>query len=229
MNLWAVGSYQGSNGQGRLQLAAISNPIRRFPVTMKQNLAPDPPAAAMTPDEQLALGIQQGQRQALTALVERHHSQLLGYLYRLNGGDRPLAEDWVQESFLRVLRSIGQYRYPQMFKPWLYAIATNLARDHFKGAEIRQTENEPDEPDFWQNKGGTVAAAEQLFIQQETQNRVAAAILHLSPAQRETIILRYYQDFSLAEIAAMQSIPVGTVKSRLSVALGRLKEVMAQE
>lgn len=228
MNLLVAGSYQGSNGQGRLQLAAISNPIR-FPLTrMKQTPAPNLPAAASLSDEQLALGVQQGQRQALAGLVERHHSPLLGYLYRLNGGDRPLAEDWVQESFLRVLRSVGQYRYPQPFKPWLYAIATNLARDHFKAAETRQTESEPDEPGFWQNKGGTVAAAEQLFIQQETQNRVAAAILHLPPPQRETIILRYYQDFSLAEIADTLNIPVGTVKSRLSLALARLKEVMRE-
>lgn len=209
-------------------MAAISNPIRLSQVIMKQNLAPDWPAAASLSDEQLLLGVQEGQRQALAGLVERHHSPLLGYLYRLNGGDRPLAEDWVQESFLRVLRSVGQYRYPQPFKPWLYAIATNLARDHFKAAETRQTESEPDEPGFWQNKGGTVAAAEQLFIQQETQNRVAAAILHLPPHQRETIILRYYQDFSLAEIAAIQGIPVGTVKSRLSVALGRLKDVIRE-
>lgn len=209
-------------------MAAISNPIRLSQVIMKQNLAPDWPAAASLSDEQLLLGVQEGQRQALAGLVERHHSPLLGYLYRLNGGDRPLAEDWVQESFLRVLRSVGQYRYPQPFKPWLYAIATNLARDHFKAAETRQTDSEPDEPGFWQNKGGTVAAAEQLFIQQETQNRVAAAILHLPPHQRETIILRYYQDFSLAEIAAIQGIPVGTVKSRLSVALGRLKDVIRE-
>ena len=209
-------------------MAAISNPIRLSQVIMKQNLAPDWPAAASLSDEQLLLGVQEGQRQALAGLVERHHSPLLGYLYRLNGGDRPLAEDWAQESFLRVLRSVGQYRYPQPFKPWLYAIATNLARDHFKAAETRQTESEPDEPGFWQNKGGTVAAAEQLFIQQETQNQVAAAILHLPPHQRETIILRYYQDFSLAEIAAIQGIPVGTVKSRLSVALGRLKDVIRE-
>lgn len=209
-------------------MAAISNPIRLSQVIMKQNLAPDWPAAASLSDEQLLLGVQEGQRQALAGLVERHHSPLLGYLYRLNGGDRPLAEDWVQESFLRVLRSVGQYRYPQPFKPWLYAIATNLARDHFKAAETRQTESEPDEPGFWQNKGGTVAAAEQLFIQQETQNRVAAAILHLPPHQRETIILRYYQNFSLAEIAAIQGIPIGTVKSRLSVALGRLKDVIRE-
>ena len=209
-------------------MAAISNPIRLSQVIMKQNLAPDWPAAASLSDEQLLLGVQEGQRQALAGLVERHHSPLLGYLYRLNGGDRPLAEDWVQESFLRVLRSVGQYRYPQPFKPWLYAIATNLARDHFKAAETRQTDSEPDEPGFWHNKGGTVAAAEQLFIQQETQNRVAAAILHLPPHQRETIILRYYQDFSLAEIAAIQGIPVGTVKSRLSVALGRLKDVIRE-
>lgn len=193
---------------------------------MKQPVLPGPPAAASLSDEQLAHTIQQGQRSALSHLVERHHAPLLGYLYRLANGDRALAEDWVQESFLRLLRGIGQYQYPRPVKPWLYAIATNLARDHFKAAETRQTESEPDEPHFWQRAGGIDAAAEQLFIQQETQNRVAAAIQQLPQHQREAVILRYYQDFSLTDIAAALEIPLGTVKSRLSLAISRLRELM---
>ena len=99
----------------------------------------------MLPDENLMLGIQQGNRGDLSALVERHHSPLLGFLYRMTGGDRSLAEDMVQETLLRLLRSIDQYQYPRPFKPWLYTIATNLVRDHYKRAEIRHTQSMPDE------------------------------------------------------------------------------------
>src|SRR2546423_10090030 len=88
-------------------------------------------------DEQLMAAVMAGDQVALAALVTRHHAPLLGYLYRLVGGDRPLAEDLVQETLLRVLRQ-GTYQSARPFKPWLYTIATNLARDYFKSVAVRQ-------------------------------------------------------------------------------------------
>src|SRR5512136_866761 len=88
-------------------------------------------------DEELARRVQRGGTSELAALIQRHHSPLLGFLYRLTGGDRSLAEDLTQEAFLRALRSIQQYQTSRPFKPWLYAIAVNVARDHFKRAEMR--------------------------------------------------------------------------------------------
>ena len=108
---------------------------------------------ALATDEQLALAIQNGRRNELAPLVQRYHSLLFGYLYHLCGGDRATAEDLVQESFLRALNGIGRYRYPQPFKPWLYAIATNLARDHYKRAETRYTDTAgDDEAEQWQSR-----------------------------------------------------------------------------
>src|SRR5262245_17699682 len=90
-------------------------------------------------DEELLAGVMAGDQLAIATLVMRYHSALLGYLFRLVGGDRALAEDLVQETLLRVLRRNtcpGDFR----FKPWLYTIATNLARDHFKSADVRRRE-----------------------------------------------------------------------------------------
>ena len=87
----------------------------------------------MQTDEQLARQLQRGDTQALAQLVERHHSPLLGFLYRLTGGDRALAEDLVQDTLLRVLRTSQQYHAARPFKPWLYAIALNVARKSRKG------------------------------------------------------------------------------------------------
>ena len=88
-------------------------------------------------DEQVMAAVMAGDQVAFAALVTRHHAPLLGYLYRLTGGDRQLAEDLVQETLLHVLR---QRTCPvdRPFKPWLYTIATNLARDHFKSSAVRQ-------------------------------------------------------------------------------------------
>lgn len=158
---------------------------------------------------------------AFGTLVERYHSPLLGYLYRLGGGDRPLAEDLVQETFLRVIAAIHQYRFPRPFKPWLYAIATNLVRDHYKKAESRY--NETAVSDSWRDDAPSPAEA--VLMQDET-HRMGVALLCLPLAHRETIILRYYQDLSLQEIADVLQIPIGTVKSRLSIGLKRLKELL---
>jgi RNA polymerase sigma-70 factor (ECF subfamily) len=174
-------------------------------------------------DEDLALGVQQGNKTDLAVLVKRHHSSLLGYLYRMTGGDRALAEDLVQEAFLRVLRSIGQYRHPRPFKPWLYAIATNLARDHYKRAETRYAADA--QLDREVTCGPDARPEDRLVADQEAQ-QVAAAVMALPAHQREALILRYYQGLSLAEVAAALDVPVGTVKSRIHLALRRLRTLL---
>lgn len=179
----------------------------------------------MIPDEELAQHMKEGDSGALTALVQRHHSRLIGFLYRMTGGDRVLAEDLVQETFLRVLRSIDKYHYPRPFKAWMYAIATNLARDHYKSATVRRTVTI--EEDVF-NRHSEARPEDALEADDETR-AVVTALFTLSEHQREVVVLRYYEELSLAEIAETLDIPVGTVKSRLSIGLSRLREAMTQE
>ncbi len=174
-------------------------------------------------DEELALQMKSGSRDALALLAGRYHGPLLGFLFRMTGGDRPLAEDLVQETFLRVLRAIAGYRHPHPFKPWLYAIAVNLVRDHFKQAEMRRVRAWPE--DF---EATSLESTEDPLLATEDARRVAAAVRSLPLRQRETLILRYYQGLSLAEIAGALRIPEGTVKSRLSLGLQRLKDCLKE-
>lgn len=173
--------------------------------------------AADISDETLALDVQRGRQAALAQLVERHHSPLSGYLYRMTNGDQQLAEDLVQETFLRVVRGIGQYRYPRPFKPWLYAIATNLTRDHYKAAGTRLT-TVLDEDLF------SESSPEEATVTQDETEQVIATLASMPDFQREVIVLRFYQGLSIADIAETLAIPVGTVKSRLSLGLKRLRE-----
>ena len=176
-------------------------------------------------DEDLLLGLQRGQIENLAPLVERHHSPLLGYLYRMtasrSGGDRSLAEDLVQETFLRLLGSLQRYQHPRPFKPWLYAIATNLARDHYKRAATRLAADS-DLLDALPSANGL----EDVIQQRQEARQVIQALHRLPEHQREAIVLRYYQDLSLAEIAQALEIPIGTVKSRLSLGANRLRELL---
>ncbi|HEX6798970.1 MAG TPA: RNA polymerase sigma factor [Ktedonobacterales bacterium] len=176
-------------------------------------------------DEQLMAAVMAGDQVALAALVTRHHALLLGYLFRLVGGDRPLAEDLVQETLLRVMR---QHSYPldRPFKPWLYTIATNLARDHFKSAAVRLRERSGDAEAPLFHLRDDDPGPEARALAAEQGGEVRAALAQLGEEYREVVVLRFYQGFSLHEIAETLQIPLGTVKSRLSVGLHRLRMVL---
>jgi RNA polymerase sigma-70 factor (ECF subfamily) len=179
-------------------------------------------------DEQLAFRLQGGDRAALGGLVERHYDLLLGYLYRMVGGDRALAEDLAQETFLRALRSITQYRRDLRFKPWLYAIATNLARNHYARADTRYTHSDAadDEGTEIERAADDADPPEAGLVALDEVRQVLAALAALPDHQREVVALYYYQSLSLQEIADTLGIPLGTVKSRLSLAVRRLRELM---
>ncbi len=179
----------------------------------------------MIADEELVREWQRGGVGALEALVRRHHAPLLAHLVRLTG-DTPLAEDLAQETFVRLVREASAYQYPRPFRPWLYTIARNLARNHWQSAyhrhEVIDTEaasldrpsGEPD-PAIW-------------FERLERRDGLQAALAHLSFEQREVLSLRYGQELSVEETAAVVGVPVGTIKSRTFTALRRLRDRLEQ-
>ncbi|MBK8020529.1 MAG: RNA polymerase sigma factor [Chloroflexi bacterium] len=179
-------------------------------------------------DESLAEALQRGESAALEELVARHYDALTGYLYRLLHGDRSLAQDMVQETFLRALRGIRLYQPARPFKPWLYAIATNLARDHYQRADTRRTEAMPEADDSQPALANAFTGDERLIAQEEARE-VMASLASLPNAQREVLILHFYQDLPLAAIAETLDIPLGTVKSRLFNGVARLRERMVSD
>jgi len=166
--------------------------------------------------------VQRGSTDALAILVERYHAPLLAYLYRLLGGRQQLAEDLVQESFLRLLQPTN-YQQERPLKPWLYAIATNLARDSFKSASVRH--QIPENEDLHSLLDSTPGPEEVVLAKEEGQI-IAAAIGQLGDEYRSALLLRFYQGMSLQEIAVTLHIPLGTVKSRLSVGTHRLRDLL---
>ena len=177
-------------------------------------------------DEQLMTAVMAGDQVALAALVTRHHAPLLGYLYRLVGGDRQLSEDLVQETLLHVLRQ-RTYQAARPFKPWLYTIATNLAHDYFKSAAVRQHWRGGDVEEALLHLSDSEASPEERALAAEQGSEVRAALAQLREDYRVVLVLRFYQGFSLQEIAETLHIPLGTVKSRLSVGVHRLRSVLA--
>ncbi len=178
-------------------------------------------------DELLALRLQRGDSDALDELIRRHYPAIRRYLYRLASGNNALSEELTQESMFHLLQGIRSYDAKRPFRPWLYTIATNLFRNHVKRAEYRfqqdgdeGVEDIPDERE---------PSMDERWQAAEASKRLRAELHRLPDMQREIIILRYYEELKLAEIAEMLDVPLGTVKSRLRLGLERLRSVLEVE
>ena len=177
-------------------------------------------------DEQLVARVMAGERAALAPLVERYHGPLLSYLFRLTDGDRPLAEDLVQDTFLRVLQQ-RTYQPGRPFKPWLYAVATHLAHDHFRSPATRRTTRLDDDQETPMHGIHDASPGPEERAQMAEQGRaVAWAVQQLGGELRVTLLLRFDAGLSLREIAEALGVPLGTVKSRLSAGTHKLRSLL---
>ena len=165
----------------------------------------------MESDEELMACVARGDERALSTLVERHAGRMHAHLVRMTGNGED-AEDLLQETWLRVARAARSFDPSRTVRPWLFGIASNLARDLHRRRAVRrrlasevgrQVEPAPGRP------------LETLAL----RDRVG----RLPDRLREVLWLRYYEDLSEEEMADALGIPRGTVKSRLHGAIRELK------
>ncbi|MBU0638964.1 MAG: sigma-70 family RNA polymerase sigma factor [Planctomycetes bacterium] len=157
-------------------------------------------------------------------LAARYANELFGFLLRFVGNGT-VAEDLVQETFLQVHLAASSFDPARSFKPWLYTIAANKARDFLRARGRRQElsldnsgpNDEGPTPGHMLEAAG-VAAAEQ-FDNTERAATVRSLIAEMPENLRLILMLGYYQRLPYAEISEILDIPVGTVKSRLHSAV----------
>lgn len=165
-------------------------------------------------DETLYRQLRRGDQNALAELVQRYHSPLYKFLCRFTGNPQ-LADDFVQDVFIKLITHQGAE--PQHVKAWLYSVARNIARDKFRSAQYRYESD----VDFYDE-------ANLIFSPStpEHTHEIGAALAQLSDDQREVILLRFYHDLKIDEIAQITHQPSGTIKSRLFQAIKRLKGLL---
>lgn len=164
------------------------------------------------------LRAQSGDKEALDALLKNAQGPLYRYILSLVR-EEALAEDILQEVFLRIYRKLRWLREPWAFRSWSYRIATREAFRHLK-RERALAEQLTDEDAL-----KTIAAAPPPLAEfaPELVERLPQMIEKLSPASRAVIVLYYLHEMSLDETAAVLDIPLGTVKSRLAYGLESLR------
>lgn len=152
-------------------------------------------------------------------LVLRHYDEIHAYAARRTGSAH-LAEDVAQATFEKAVRALPGYRPAGRFRHWLFVIASNEINDCFR----RRTGHEP-LPEDAAGPGDTV----RLLVKKEEYGRVRRCVLALPAAQQEALVLFYYHDMSLRDVARVTGANVNTVKSRLRLALDKLRRGLEDE
>ena len=183
------------------------------------------PAVNGPSDEELALAFQNGDEAAFDTLVRRHQGIVYAVAMRMTGR-REDALDIAQESFLKAYRKIGMWKPTGKYLSWLLRLTSNQAIDHLRRSSARQRREVTVETTEVFERGvvrDLKDRAEGGVRTHEIEDRVQAAMVTLSPAQRMVFVLRHYEGHSLAEIAPVLGCSVGSVKVHLFRALRKLR------
>lgn len=178
-------------------------------------------------DEELLAEFLSGQTECFELLVRRHSPELFRFLARFSG-NAAAAEDLVQETFLQVYLSAESFDRSRRFKPWLFTIAANKARDLLRSRGRRPEvpldahvgTGEEEGQRFLDFLADAARGPEGALEEDEERAFVRSVLDRMPDNLREVLILGYYHRMPYKEIAEVLAIPLGTVKSRLHAAVG---------
>jgi RNA polymerase sigma-70 factor (ECF subfamily) len=186
---------------------------------------PAPADAAVAENWELVRAAQRGDTAAFGALYDRYVDWVYRYVV-LRVGDRHLAEDVTSETFLRALRRITSVTYQgRDVGAWFTTIARNLVFDHVKSSRFR-LEIVTDEVAEPEARGGGAPGPEQQIVNRSTNDELLRCVADLGDDQRECIILRFIQGYSVAETAAIMQRNEGAVKALQHRAVRRLAKLL---
>ncbi len=175
-------------------------------------------------DEQLVELFRSGNEDAFGRLVRRYERELYNFLLKFLGKSAS-AEDIFQETFLQVHLSANTFESGRRFRPWLYTIAANKARDLLRSQARRPTvqltppDDDTDIAQLWEGLLQDTTTPEQQLQVKQRQEFVREVVGQLPDHLREILILAYFNQLSYKELSDVLGIPLGTVKSRLHSAV----------
>ncbi len=166
--------------------------------------------------------LKHGNIDGLETLVSLYQMQALQVAY-LTIGDYALAEDVVQAAFLRVYERIDQFDSARPFGPWFLRSVINSALTAVTSRrELSLDTQQADEIEIPSPAPGL----QEMLEAAETKEEILAAIAKLPPVERAAIVMRYYLDWTDAEVSYRFSVPPGTVRRRLHAARKRLRSLL---
>lgn len=178
-------------------------------------------------DSKLVSLYREGNEEAFEVLLDRHKNRVYTTIY-LIVKDNYIAEDLLQETFVKAINTItgGRYNEEGKFLPWVLRIAHNLAIDYFRKERRYPTVVLEDGSRVFNTLEFAEDSFESLQIRKETESRLRDMIQELPDAQREVLIMRHYMDMSFQEIAETTSVSINTALGRMRYALINLRKKM---
>lgn len=165
-------------------------------------------------EQRLIQKVKQGDREALNDLIKEYYQGVFAYFFR-NTRDYHKSNDLTQDVFIKVVSGIDSYENRGKFKAWLFTVACNVLRNQWRHENLHK-QCEYNEAVGGASDDHSTAVADKL--------RLEDALEQLPPEQREAVILKYYHDLRIRDIALITGAAEATVKSRLNYALKKLNK-----
>jgi len=174
-------------------------------------------------EDALLRAARDGDRSALSALLERHQQRVFGFGMRMCG-DAEDAQDVAQETLLSLVRSLPSFRGEARISTWLYTVARSFCIKKRRRTKDAPAQHEPLDQAAQEQAAVPAPSPEQALLGREARDAVAAALDQLEPEMRETVILRDIEGLTAPEVAQVTGASVPAVKSRLHRARQALRE-----
>jgi RNA polymerase sigma-70 factor (ECF subfamily) len=165
-------------------------------------------------DEQLMADLQKGDMRAFDTLYDRYSQRLLTYFYRMLGGQEDIAQDFLQDLFIKVIEKSHLFSGPR-FSTWIYTMAHNMCKNEYRRLSIRQMHDHHIHAFHEKEEENTTPCIEQHMDYQAFLRALDQALDTLKEEHRQVFLLRHQAHFSIREISEITACSEGTVKSRL--------------
>jgi len=182
------------------------------------------------PDDSVLITLyRNGNEAAFNLLVDRYQSKVFTTIF-LIVKDQDVAEDLLQDVFVKVLHTLNSDKYNEegKFQPWVMRIAHNMAIDYFRKAKRYPTILLEDGSNLLNSLSFAEDSSEEQRIKEETLAFVRNLIDELPEAQKEVVIMRHYLDMSFQEIAEQTGVSINTALGRMRYALNHIRKKMKQ-
>ena len=176
----------------------------------------------MPADEELIDEILSGSQAAMEVLIKRYYKNIFSYVYR-NLGDYHAAYDITQDIFIKMMKSLSTYREKGSFKNWIFKIAVNACIDYCRSRSYKTRKSQIALSEEFSDGRDNVW---DLFSRDFEREKVKSAVLSLPDYQRNALILKYYHDMRIKDIALLTGSNEATVKSRLRQGIEKLRRML---
>lgn len=174
-------------------------------------------------DEKLMQAIQNGNCKAFDELYSRYNERIYYYFYRMLGYEHQIAEDFVQDIFMKIIDKPHYFDSKRTFTTWIFSIAHNMCKNEYRNRQVRSIVNSEDNPDRFIYSEDQVTSNNK-----KTVDKIFLELNKMDESHKTAFLLKYREGFTIEEISEIMELPEGTIKSRLFYTRKVLKKQLAQ-